>query len=329
MNCEAQNACVSVVITTRNPNQKVSDFVTNVERHLCESFEDYEVLIIDQGSKDAVASNFKNLLKRVCCLRYIKLASRVGDDVAFAAGLENAIGDFVVLMDPLADPACIVSDLVRRCRGGIDVIIGVAEQRSTFAYHLIRPLSGFILRSIGYSLPRHATMLRCLSRRAVNSVSKTGRFHHQLYMRIAKIGCIAEPFHYEQANPLERRNTLVGGLRRTAYLIVFCSTKPLRMVSLLGFAGGFLAFMSGMYSLAVNIFLNEVVEGWTTQMLFVSLMFMLQFTILAFFGEYLGRLLDEQSNRDNYDVVYEESSSVFPVQRRLNIVDSNMSDSSL
>lgn len=326
MSTNIQSAFVSVVITTKNPDSKVIDFVVQAEQHLSDNFEDYEIVIVDQASNEG-DEELRGLLKKICCLRFVKLSSRVGDDVALAAGLENSIGDFVVLMDPRRDPATIVADLVQNCREGVDVIVGVAEQKSTLTYRVVRPFCRFLLRSIDYKLPRNATTLRCLSRRAVNTVAKTGRFHHQLFIRIAKSGLRAEPYVYEQDNRLVKPNTLLDGLRRTAYLVVFSSTKPLRMVSFLGILGCLFAFVIAVYSLAVNLFMRDVVEGWTTQILFTSLMSMLQFTMLAFFGEYFGRLLDERSNHENYDVVFEESSSVFPEDKRINVIDASTEDS--
>jgi len=85
-------------------------------------------------------------------------------------------------------------------------------------------------------------------------------------------------------------------------------------------AGSFVSFVFAVYSVAINVISGHVVEGWTTTILFMSLLFMLQFVMLAFFGEYLGRLLDERSEQADYSVVFEKNSGVMVNQDRVNVL---------
>ena len=104
------------------------------------------------------------------------------------------------------------------------------------------------------------------------------------------------------------------------HLLVFNSTAPLRWMSGLGMAGSFLAFLVGAYGVLINIFQGHVVEGWTSLVLFMSFLFMLLFMILAFFGEYLGRLLDERGDQREYAVAFEKTSAVMVDPNRLNVL---------
>ncbi|MDH0939241.1 hypothetical protein N5C29_24905 [Aeromonas caviae] len=113
-------------------------------------------------------------------------------------------------------------------------------------------------------------------------------------------------------------------MRQLVRLMVFNSSRPLRWMSGLGMIGSFAAFIFAIYSVLVNVVSGDVVEGWTTTVLFMSLLFMLQFVMLAFFGEYLGRLLDDRSEQVDYSIVFEKNSAVMVNQDRVNVLSDSL-----
>jgi hypothetical protein len=92
--------------------------------------------------------------------------------------------------------------------------------------------------------------------------------------------------------------------------MVFNSTKPLRWMSFLGIMGSILAMVFSIYSLLVHLINDTVASGWTTTILFM----------LSFFGEYLARLLNDRSEHKDYNVVYEQNSSVMLNEDRSNVL---------
>jgi hypothetical protein len=188
-------------------------------------------------------------------------------------------------------------------------------------------MAGNILKLIDYSLPRDATGLRCLSRRAVNSVTRTGRYHHQLSMRIQKTGYPQTAYNYtllSTGRPVTPRS-LLAGVRDLLRLLVFNSSRPLRWMSALGLIGSFSAFLFAVFSVLVHLVKGHVVEGWTTTIVFMTALFMIQFIILAFLSEYLGRLLDDRSEQADYSVVFEKNSAVMVNQDRVNVLNNAVS----
>lgn len=310
---------VSVVSLIEN-DASLETYLQGLHEHLDANFEDFEILLIDQGLDTAVMTKLEELLTVVPSVRYLKLTSRVHDDVALAAGLENAIGDFVVLHSISRDPIDCVRDLVGKSLHGFDIVIGLSEQKKTIGYRIVRPLMQWLLKGIGYNLPRNATSLRCLSRRAVNAVTQTGRFHHQFYVRINNTGYPYTVYSYRQNRNVAKR-TLANGLSEGLHLMVFNSTKPLRWISGLGVLGSLMAFSFSLYSLVIHYFKETVIEGWTTMVLFTSLLFMIMFIILAFLGEYLSRLLDDRNEQSDYMVSFEKTSSVMLNEKRENVIN--------
>lgn len=315
---------VSVVMVLKPHWGDARSMLTAIQCQLDNLYSDYEVVIVVPGPVGSATMDEDQILRDLPCVRIIQLASMVHDDVALGAGLESAIGDFVVLLDPVVDGAEVISELVENCRSGFDVVVGVANQAHSLGYRVFRLFADSALAAIGYHLPRNATGLRCLSRRAVNAVTRTGRFHHQFYLRIQKTGYPACAFPYSQKSEPGCR-TAIEGFRNLIRLLVFNSSRPLRWMSLLGFVGSVAAFSFAAYSVLIHVFRGHVVEGWTTTVLFMSIMFMLQFVMMAFFGEYLGRLLDDRSDQADYSVVYERNSTVMVNADRVNVLGESLS----
>ena len=313
---------VSVVLVHDHPLASLVGHLREIQSELDRHYSDYEVVAVGQGTRHPFTVADQAVLDTIQSLRYIQLSSRVLPDVAWAATLENAIGDFVVMFDPAVSPVEVIAETVALCKSGYDVVVGVAKQSRTLSYRMFRPLADKILQLIDYSLPRDATGLRCLSRRAVNSVTCTGRFHHQLSMRIQKTGYPQTAYNYTL---LHRERwapySLWSGTQALLRLIVFNSSRPLRWMSALGLFGSFSAFVFGAFSLLVHLVKGHVVEGWTTTILFMSALFMMQFVMMAFFGEYLGRLLDDRKDQADYSVVFEKNSLLMVNQDRLNVLD--------
>lgn len=313
---------VSVVLVLDRVVAASFEPIAAIQREVEQRYSDYEVVLIVQGPAHDSTPRPEEvaITQRLTGIRHIQLASYVHNDVAWAAGLENAIGDFVVLFDHNADPTSAIAAVVDACKKGFDVVVGVADQPRTLPYRMCRPFARRLLGAMEYHLPRNATGLRCLSRRAVNSVTRTGRFHHQFYMRIQKTGYPSCTYSYEQQkDAAARRKSFVRGFRDFLRLVVFNSSRPLRWMSVLGFAGSGVAFLFASYSLLIPLVRGHVVEGWTTTILFMSVLFMTQFVMLAFFGEYLGRLLDDRSDQADYSVVFERNSNVMVDTDRINV----------
>lgn len=313
---------VSVVLVQDQTLATLESSLHCIQCELDSCYSDYEIVVIGQGTTNAYTLQDETVLKNIPSMRYIQLAAQVHSDVAWAAALENAIGDFVVMFNPSSDPLKSISETVTICKSGFDVVVGVAGQSRTLAYKVFRAMADRILKMVDYSLPRDATGLRCLSRRAVNSVTCTGRFHHQLSMRIQKTGYPQTAYKYTflPTNNPGIPSSLFSGVRGLLRLLVFNSSRPLRWMSGLGLFGSFSAFVFAVYSLLAHMLRGQIVEGWTSTILFMSTLFMMQFIIMAFFGEYLARLLDDRSEQADYSVVFEKNSTVMVNQDRVNVL---------
>jgi len=310
-----------VLILDHVNNDDFEGYLKSLQQYLDQRYSDYEVVIIDQTIAHTTAIVQSNLLESISSIRWIKLAFPVATDVALCAGIENAIGDFVILLRPTIDPIEIIENMIKEALSGYDVIVGAAESPRTIGYKTARVLSNKLLHLIGYHIPKNSTPVRCLSRRAINTVLCTGRLNHQFFIKVANTGYPTKKYMYAILNPniLEKR-TLFSGVAQTMHLMIFNSTKPLRWISLLGITGSLSAFIFAVYSIAINVIKDDVTEGWTSMVFFSSFLFFILFIILAFLGEYLARLLNENGNQKSYYISSEETSTIMLEADRFNVI---------
>ncbi|OEF10161.1 glycosyltransferase [Aliivibrio logei] len=311
---------VSVVLVAKNQTERLIGYIDKLSPYLEHHLNDYEIIIIDQNSKDGLEQELPKSLATHQSIRHIRLSQEESNDVALAAGLENAIGDFVINLNIENDDVKVVLPLIERALSGNDIIVCTSDKVTSYLYKKIKMISTGLLKSIGYTLPNDSTGTFCFSRRAVNAITESGRYYCKLHMRMANIGYTLDPFDAnEYTNPKKKKN-IIPGITETLHHMVFNSTKPLRWMSFLGIMGSILAMIFSIYSLLVHLINDTVASGWTTTILFISMLFAILFTMLSFFGEYLARLLNDRSEHKDYNVVYEKNSSVMLNEDRSNVL---------
>jgi dolichol-phosphate mannosyltransferase len=306
---------VSVVAVLRSYGRFLPEFVADVRRVLDRHYTNYEIVLIDNGSRDDTPQVVRDLLKSNKCIRYLKLSRRLKPETAVVAGLDAAIGDFVVTLHPEFDPPSEIPALVEECRAGADIVFGVAPYptRPGMVYRSLRWGFYRIARSLlGLDPVRVNSGFRCLSRTAVNALTRV-RQRRRFFGQIAsEIGLTTETHDYRfiaRAGKSPRIN-LRRSIRTAASMAVNHSLAPMRLVSLLGLTGSFLSLVYSLYVVGVYLFQRDVMPGWTTMSLQVSGLFFLVFIMMTMIGEHLGRLLDEAVDRPLYHVREEQSSSV-------------------
>ena len=211
-------------MVTSNHAQLIVPLLHNLHAYLATHFVDFEIVIVDQRSRDDTARLIENTLGELTSIRLLVLACPVAYDVAMAAALENAIGDFVIAFNPGRDPISCILPMVGLCKNGADIVVGVSPTGSTIGYRVIRPFVDRILKSIGYTLPKNATHLRCISRRTVNALTQAGKFHHRLFVRMAKTGYPSTIFEYETIADQENRTRYLQASKKS--FDCWFSTQP-------------------------------------------------------------------------------------------------------
>jgi glycosyltransferase involved in cell wall biosynthesis len=304
---------VSVVAPLRDDAEVLEAFVPELLGVLEAAYANFEVVLVDDGSRDRTRTVVERLLAAHKCLRYVRLSRRFGEEVAISAGLDSVIGDFTVVMRPAVDPPAAIPAMVARARAGHGVVFGVSRTRPPEPWWA-RAGSAlfwwFARRVLDVEVPASSTTFQVLSRQAVNALTRFKDKRRSLRLLSTLVG-ESEEVEYE---PLARRAPRVRGFGESVQLAidiaVSSSTRPLRIVSALGLVASTLNLLYAVYVVAIYLFKPHVQEGWTTTSLQLSGMFFLLFAIVTVLSEYIGRVLEESRDRPLYHVAEERNSNV-------------------
>jgi len=305
---------VSVIAPVRNQQGWIGQFVNELVAVLRNGYANYEILLVDDGSDDATIACLKLLATETDCLRVLLLSRQFGREAAVLAGMESAIGDYVVVMLPECDPPALVPAIVEKCRRSSGVVIGREEElplRSPAARMASRFFHWYCMKFLKLELHRGSSYFRVFSRTALNAVMQIKDKVRTLRYLTSIVGFETNIFPYKVAWRTEQpgrrsfRQDLADGVS-----VVFASSRhPLRLVTLMGLlaSAGNLVYLG--YIIAIYFFKSHVAEGWTTLSLQQGVMFFLLFTILAVMSEYVGLILAESQERPSYFVAGEIQSN--------------------
>lgn len=272
----------------------------------------FEVVCIDDGSRDATLELLREQNRQDPRVRAIALSRNFGKEVGIAAGLRYAHGRAVVIMDAdLQHPPEAIAEFVAKWREGFAMVYGVRRDRGTDSF-LRRLFSRAFYRLFDWVSPTHlpagAGDFRLLDRKAVdamNAVTERTRFTKGLYAWIG-FKSIGVPFDVE-----ERADG--GGSRWSARRlfsfaldgITAFSTLPLRVWSYIGAAVSAIALLCALYFVAETLIWGVAVPGFPS--LIVSVMFFagVQLITLGVIGEYIGRIFVEVKRRPLFLVAEE------------------------
>ena len=268
----------------------------------------WDVLFVDDGSTDATLAELRALHGRDRRFTAISFSRNFGKEVAVAAGLKEAKGDGVVIMDgDLQHPPETIAEFVRLWDEGYDVIYGTRRDRDTdgpFRRLLSGAFYGLFKFFSGTELPRGAGDFRLLDRKAVDALNRMGeraRFNKGLYAWIG-FKSIGVPFDVAA----RRDGASRWKLRRLVSFAVdaFASftTIPLRVWSYVGLLISGLAFLYAAVFLVKTLIYGIDVPGFPTQIISIMLLGGVQLISLGVIGEYLARIYEEVKGRPLYIV---------------------------
>ena len=268
---------------------------------------DYELVYVDDGSRDASFEIMRTFAASDPNTRVIKLSRNFGHQVAITAGLDHARGDAVVFIDAdLQDPPEIIASLVAKWREGYDVVYGRRTQRKGETRFKLITAAVFylLLRSLAnIDIPPDVGDFRLISRRVADhlrAMREKDRFVRGL---VSWVG-------FKQTSVLFQRDERFAGVTKypLAKMIRFAfdgltsfSTAPLRLATWFGYIASALAFLY-LASVFVQFVLGYTVQGWATIMVAVLFLGGVQLICLGILGEYLGRVFNEVKPRPVYIV---------------------------
>lgn len=310
---ERLDAIVSVIVPLHNDASYIEDWTRTAANELGEFAQYYEIVFIDSASTDETCDILRLLMRDIPSLRVISLSRSVTFDVAASAGMESAIGDYVVITSLRSDPPRILKTVVERCRATGSIIIGQAKNRQPqwFLRRSLRRIFHWYARThLNLRLIPGSTQLIGLSRSSLNSITRIRDAYRQLRLLIATVGFTNEVLPYEPRQLPHAQQSFLAELRTAIDIAVTNSMHPLRFASRCALMAGFFNVLYLGYVVIVYLTKPDVAGGWPTLSIQHGAMFFFIFVILAILSEYIGRILEESRDRPLYFIAEERGSAV-------------------
>ena len=309
------NINISVIAPMYNEEAVIEHYLQKTTALLDEHYTNYELILIDDGSTDQTVDRCMPYIKANKHIRLISFSRNYGHEIALTAGLDHAVGDYVILMDTdLQHPPELIPDMVNKAEEGFDVVCAsrINRENETWFKKMTAHLFYYLSRKMtGFDLQSDTGNFRLINRKVVDSLVKMKESNRHLIMMFAYVGYKTASISYHcpprvaGESKYNYRNLIVLSLDS----IVGFSSRPLRIMScfsvmisiiMMGYAG---------FILIEKLFAHQqLADGIASIIFLTSGLFSLLFLFLAVISEYIGRILIETKNRPLYNIKQDISS---------------------
>jgi polyisoprenyl-phosphate glycosyltransferase len=270
--------------------------------------EDYELIFVNDGSRDATQEILTELQLFDHRVRVLLLSRNFGHQIAVTAGLEEAAGAAVVIIDSdLQDPPELIPQMVQLWRDGNEVVYGVRLERegeSKFKLWTAKVFYRLINRLSETKMPLDAGDFRLIDRKVVSvlkSMPERARFLRGM-VSWAGFRQTALPYHRAARHAGDSKYPLRKMVHFATDGIISFSLVPLKLAIWTGFLAIWIAVAGIIVAIVDRLMNKNLIRGWAS--LFVAVLFMggVQLISLGILGEYLGRIYTEVKRRPLYIV---------------------------
>jgi hypothetical protein len=315
---------LSLVFVVRDQADQLEEILARASICLSGLVSDHELIIIDNASSDRSVALLKQLTKPTGLpnLQVFALTKEVDVDTAIWVGLESALGDFVAVMDPIADDVSFLGEMLEQSTTGADVVFA---QNSTppaegLFYGIARRAFNRIYKWLnGVDLINEAPQCRLLSKRVVNFILQHPR-PAVTYRHLPASGGFAKiNLRYNALPRSTRPKKLSESIDLGMRLLVSTTRVPMRLVTGLSVFGALGNLLYSFYVLAIWMWKPDVAPGWVSLSLVQSGMFFLLSLVLLVLGEYILHTASLSSEGPLFHVGQEFTSARMTRRERLNI----------
>ncbi len=315
---------LSVVLVQRNQAKELYTLLYDAETIISNLVSDYELIIIDNASNDDSVSVLKSLTNEngLPNLQIYALTKEVDTDTASWVGIENALGDFVAVIDPSNDDINFLPTMLEQAVSGIDVVFARNQHKpkQSLAYKISYALFNRIYKSFnGINLAKEAPSYRLLSKQVVNFI-----LQHPIpqvtYRHLPATGGFTKTnLNYSSKPKASRPKRLNESIDRGVRLLVSTTRGPMRLVTGLSLFGAIANLFYSGYVIAIAFLKPDVAPGWVTLSLQSSGMFFLISLVLLILGEYILNMASLSNEGPAYHVAQEFTSAIITRREKLNI----------
>lgn len=297
---------LSIVIPAYNEQEVLPEF----HRRLCEVLDvlpiTAEIVYVNDGSQDGTLALLHKLHEQDERVAVVDLSRNFGKEIALSAGLHQAGGDAVIVIDAdLQDPPELIPEFIKQWQDGFDVVYAQRTRREGETWLKKSTASAFyrVMQRVGHvKLPQDAGDFRLLSRRAVDALNTLGEQHRFMKGLFAWVG------FRQKAVPYERDARFAGKTKWNYWKlwnfaiegITSFTIAPLKFATYLGLLTALAAFVFAIYTIIKTLIFGNPVPGYPSIIVIMLFLGGVQLMAIGVLGEYIGRIFTETKRRPLY-----------------------------
>lgn len=299
---------LSIIIPIYNEEQIIPELHRRLTNAAQEITEDYELIFVNDGSRDASLKELIKLAEKDEKTFYINFSRNFGHQIAVTAGVDYCVGDAVVIIDgDLQDPPELIPEMYRKHKEGYEVVYARRETRegeSLFKKFTAKMFYRTLRSLTSVDIPLDTGDFRLVDKKIIEKLKQMPEQNKFLRGQIAWMGFRQTAVYFNR----DKRKYGKSGYPLSKMLkfamdgITSFSDKPLGFVTRLGFIISGISFIIILYAIFSHFFLKETITGWTS--LIISSMFIggVQLISIGIIGEYISRINKNVLQRPLYIV---------------------------
>ena len=300
------NPIISIIAPCYNEEETIEPFLRRIEEILTQINEPYEIVFINDGSKDNTLNVLLNAKQNFKNIRIINFSRNFGKEAALTAGLDKARGEAAIPIDvDLQDPPELIKELVARWREGYDVVLAKRADRTSDSFakrvsaDLFYKLNGKISN---VDIPNNVGDFRLMSKRVVEALKRLPENQRFMKGLFAWVGFKTTVIEYAREKREAGQSSFNGWKLWNFALdgITSFSTLPLRIWLYIGALVSFLSFLYGSFIILKTLIFGVDLPGYASLAVIMLFLGGIQLIGIGILGEYIGRIYSESKRRPSY-----------------------------
>ena len=295
----------SVVIPVYNSEASLEELCNRINKVFATLNQTHEIILVDDSSVDNSWQVMESLRKKNKNIKIIQLMRNFGQQNALMCGFHHVSGKYVITMDDdLQHPPEELPKLIDEIKKGYDVVIGALDAKQDT---LFKKAGSFLIRYLNtkiFNKPKHIKLssFRIMTITLIDEIKilKTPYpFISAMFLSLTRnIGNVTVR---HEKRKYGRSTYSFNKLIKVAFnLIINYTSLPLRLLTLFGIIISLFSFCMGLYFILEKLLIKAIIPGWTSVVVLLSFFSGILLAILSIMGEYLARIINEVSNRQQY-----------------------------
>jgi dolichol-phosphate mannosyltransferase len=295
----------SVVVPVFNEEDNVRPLVERVSKVMTEIGEPFEIVFVDDGSRDETPLRLRRLVEEFPQVRAVRFSRNYGQEAAVQAGYVHARGEWILQMDgDLQNPPEDIPKLLTKQGEGWDIVYGIRKNRKDPLFRkLASETMRWVMRSmLSIELPEDIStfrLMRAKTAKLLAELPERNKFLSALACWVGAKYTTVDVGHSARAAGSTKYN-LTKLINHTFDLVVGFSSKPLRYVGVLGLVVAILGFLEALRAVVNKLVYGSSVTGWTSLIATVAVLGGMQLLALSLIGEYIARISVQAQARPTF-----------------------------